>query len=160
AKPPTTLWPKNDPRQLHNTNASGAKERLLPILQLSVDRLAAALLAEKEVALAWHFRAANPEQAAHRASELTDDLSRSTRNSEVQVLEGNKVIEVRNSGVTKGTAAQGWIGNAAPDFILGIGDDQTDEDFFRILPDEAYSVRVGLANTAAKYYLSSYSMVR
>jgi trehalose 6-phosphate synthase/phosphatase len=136
------------------------KERVRPILQLYVDRLPGALLEEKEFSLAWHFRRADPEQAPLRAKELLDDLSGFTRNIDVQVLEGNKVIEVRNTGVNKGTAAQEWLTAREPDFILGIGDDWTDEDLFRALPPSAFSVRVGLANTAARYYLSNHTAVR
>ncbi len=136
------------------------KERVRPILQLYVDRLPGALLEEKEFSLAWHFRRADPEQAPLRAKELLDDLAGYTRNIDVQVLEGNKVIEVRNTGVNKGTAAMEWLTSHAPDFILGIGDDWTDEDLFRALPQAAYSVRVGLANTAARFFLSSHTAVR
>ena len=72
------------------------KERVRPILQLFVDRLPGALLEEKEFSLAWHYRRADPEQASLRAKELLDDLTGYTRNIDVQVFEGNKVIEVRN----------------------------------------------------------------
>ena len=136
------------------------KERVRPILQLYVDRLPGALLEEKEFSLAWHFRRADPEQAPLRAKELLDDLAGYTRNIDVQVFEGNKVIEVRNTGVNKGTAAMEWLTGNAPDFILGIGDDWTDEDLFRALPPSAFSVRVGLANTAARYYLTNHTAVR
>jgi len=122
--------------------------------------LPGALLEEKEFSLAWHFRRADPEQASQRAKELLDDLSGFTRNIDVQVLEGNKVIEVRNTGVNKGTAALEWLTPREADFILGIGDDWTDEDLFRALPPSAFSVRVGLANTAARYYLSNHTAVR
>ena len=136
------------------------KERVRPILQLYVDRLPGALMEEKECSLAWHFRRADPEQASLRAKELLDDLAGYTRNIDVQVLEGNKVIEIRNTGVNKGTAAMEWLTSHTPEFILSIGDDWTDEDLFRALPPTAYSVRVGLANTAARYYLGSHMMVR
>ena len=136
------------------------KDRVRPILQLYVDRLPGALLEEKEFSLAWHYRRADPEQAKERAKELLDDLAGYTRNIDVQVFEGNKVIEVRNSGVNKGTAGLEWLKQYSPDFILGIGDDWTDEDLFRALPASAFSVRVGLANTAARYYLSSPATVR
>jgi len=163
------------------------KERVRPILQLYVDRLPGALLEEKEFSLAWHFRRADPEQGPLRAKELLDDLAGYTRNIDVQVLEGNKVIEIRNTGVNKGTAALEWLNGhppepgsagfqpasapnnerpsagkmpALPEFILSIGDDWTDEDLFRALPRTAWSVRVGLANTAARYYLSSHTVVR
>jgi len=95
-----------------------------------------------------------------RAKELLDDLAGYTRNIDVQVFEGNKVIEVRNSGINKGTAAQEWLSGQTPEFILGIGDDWTDEDLFRALPESAFSVRVGVANTAARYYLVTPMAVR
>jgi len=136
------------------------KERVRPILQLYVDRLPGALLEEKDFSLAWHYRRADPEQASLRAKELVDDLAGFTRNIDVQVFEGNKVIELRNSGVNKGTAALEWLVGQTPEFILGIGDDWTDEDLFRSLPPGAISVRVGVANTAARYYLSNHTAVR
>jgi trehalose 6-phosphate synthase/phosphatase len=120
------------------------KDRVRPILQLYVDRLPGALLEEKDFSLAWHYRRADPEQARVRAQELLDTLADYTRNIDVQVLEGRKVIEVRPSGVNKGGAAQEWLKDGAPDFILGIGDDWTDEDLFRALPPEATSVRAVL----------------
>jgi trehalose 6-phosphate synthase/phosphatase len=136
------------------------KDRVRPILQVFVDRLPGALLEEKEFSLAWHFRRADSEQASRRARELLDALSGFTRNVDVQVLEGRKVLEVRNTGVSKGTAATEWLSAVGPDFILAVGDDWTDEDLFRALPPTAYSVRVGLAQTAARYYLNSHTAVR
>jgi trehalose 6-phosphate synthase/phosphatase len=146
-------------RMFKNLNAEW-KERVRPILQLYVDRLPGALVEEKDFSLAWHYRRADPEQSRVRAQELLDTLADYTRNIDVQVLEGRKVIEVRPSGINKGAAAQEWLKDRAPDFILGIGDDWTDEDLFRALPPEACSVRVGVANTAANYYLSSHTAVR
>jgi trehalose 6-phosphate synthase/phosphatase len=136
------------------------KEGVRPILQLFVDRLPGALLEEKEFALAWHYRRADPDQASLRAKELLDDLAGFTRNIDVQVFEGSKVIEVRNSGVNKATAASEWLSDRTPEFILGIGDDSTDEDLFRALPESAFSVRVGVAATAARYHVSNHVAVR
>ena len=75
-------------------------------------------------------------------------------------MEGNRVIEVRNTGITKGTAALEWLARRPADFILAIGDDWTDEDLFRALPPTAFSVRIGLAQTAARYHLASHTAVR
>lgn len=136
------------------------KERVRPILQLYVDRLPGALLEEKEYCLAWHYRRADPEQASLRAQELMDDLAGYTRNIDVQVLEGNKVIEIRNTGVNKGTAALEWLSTQESNFILGVGDDWTDEDLFRALPPSACSIRVGMAKTAAQFHLASHAAVR
>lgn len=136
------------------------KERVRPILQLYVHRLPGAFLEEKEFSLAWHYRRADPEQASLRAKELMDDLAGYTRNIDVQVLKGNKVLEIRNTGVTKGTGAIEWLSRWVPDFIMAVGDDWTDEDLFRALPPTAFSVRVGLAQTAARYHLMNHAAVR
>jgi trehalose 6-phosphate synthase/phosphatase len=136
------------------------KDQLRPILQLHVDRLPGAQLEEKEFGLAFHYRRADPEQASVRAKELLDDLADYTRNIEVQVLIGNKVVELRNIGINKGTGAMEWLATVSPDFILAIGDDWTDEDLFRALPPSAFSVRIGLANTAARFHLSTHTAVR
>jgi trehalose 6-phosphate synthase/phosphatase len=154
------LKPKGGEWRMLKALTTDWKERVRPILQLYVDRLPGALLEEKEFSLAWHYRRADPEQASRRARELLDALAGFTRNIDVQVLEGNKVLEVRNTGVSKGTAATEWLAGLGADFILAIGDDWTDEDLFRALPANAYSVRVGLANTAARYYLGSHTAVR
>ena len=136
------------------------KDRVRPILQVYVDRLPGALLEEKEYSLAWHYRRADPEQGSVRAKELLDDLADYTRNIDVQVLEGNKVVEIRISGINKGTAALEWLTEPAPDLILSIGDDWTDEDAFRALPPTACTVRVGVAKTAASFFLTSHTAVR
>jgi len=156
------VWLRNKNSEWRMLKAMTAdwKERVRPILQLYVDRLPGALLEEKEFSLAWHYRRADPEQASQRAKELVDDLAGYTRNIDVQVFEGNKVIEIRNAGVNKGSAAMEWLTNYSPDFILGIGDDWTDEDLFRALPPAAFSVRVGVANTGARYYLGNPAAVR
>jgi trehalose-6-phosphatase len=53
-----------------------------------------------------------------------------------------------------------WLGLIKADFVLGVGDDWTDEDLFQVLPRTAYSVKVGLAPTNARYHLGSHGAVR
>ena len=83
-----------------------------------------------------------------------------TANLDLQVLEGSKVIEVKNAGVHKGRAAQRWLRKEKWDFLLAIGDDWTDEDLFKALPESAYSIKVGFASSAARHNLKSPHEVR
>ena len=53
-----------------------------------------------------------------------------------------------------------WISKKQWDFILAVGDDLTDEDFFAKLPDTAYSIKVGLGSSLAKFYMESVDKVR
>jgi trehalose 6-phosphate synthase/phosphatase len=136
------------------------KERLFPILQMYADRLPGAFVEEKEFSLAWHYRAADADQGRAAARELTDYLLAFTANLELQVLRGSKVIELRNPSVNKGAAVQHWLARAKFDFILAIGDDWTDEDVFTVLPESAYSFRVGsTSRTHARYALRDPQMV-
>jgi trehalose 6-phosphate synthase/phosphatase len=76
-----------------------------------------------------------------------------TGNIDVQIMAGNKIIEVRNSGVGKASAADMLLRDGEFDFILAIGDDQDDEELFAALPVEACSIRVGIARTSARFNL-------
>ena len=95
-----------------------------------------------------------------RAIELKDELTSLIANNNLEILEGNKVIEVKNSGINKGKAASQKILGGNYDFILGIGDDWTDEYLFQELPRIAYTVKVGIINTMAKYNVDSFNDVR
>jgi trehalose 6-phosphate synthase/phosphatase len=131
------------------------KRELWPVLELYVDRTPGSFIEEKEFSLVWHYRKADPELSTTRVRELTDELVNLTANLNLQVLEGNKVVEVKNSGINKGRAALRWIAKEEWDFILAIGDDRTDEDMFEALPEPAYSLKVGLSASLANFNLKS-----
>ena len=95
-----------------------------------------------------------------RVREFRDVLRYLTANLDLQVLEGNKVVEIKNAGVNKGKAILNWLNEDDYDFILAIGDDHTDEDTFRAMPETAYTIKVGLAKTDARYNLLSVEQVR
>jgi trehalose 6-phosphate synthase/phosphatase len=136
------------------------KQKLSPILSGYVDRLSGSFVEEKEYSLAWHYRGCNPEWANYRAKELVDMLTHFTANMDVQVLEGKKVVEIRCAGVNKGLAATHCLEKWRPDFVLAIGDDATDEDLFRAMPETAHTIRVGMAASFADYNLKDYVEVR
>ena len=50
-------------------------------------------------------------------------------------------------------AAQQWLAKNEYDFIFAVGDDSTDEDLFRVMPESAVTIRVGIAATHARYNL-------
>ncbi len=148
-----------NPWALMRDQTNGWKANLMPMLQHYADRLPGAVVEEKDYSIAWHYRMADPEQAPILERELIDHLSGFTANIEVQLLRGSKVVEIRNAGNTKGAAASIWIANVKPDFILAIGDDSTDEELFAVLPETAYSVRVGITNTRARFSVGQQSDV-
>jgi trehalose 6-phosphate synthase/phosphatase len=132
------------------------KESILPILERHADRLPGSFVETKEYSLAWHYRKANPDQSGHMAHELMDDLVAFTANIDLQVLQGNMVIEVRNAGVNKGAAFSYLLSRKKYLFLLGAGDDWTDEDLFTAMPKDAFSIRVGYGRTAARFHVRSH----
>jgi trehalose 6-phosphate synthase/phosphatase len=135
------------------------KPQLLPILEMYADRLPGSFVEEKEFAIVWHYRRADPELVSIRAKELVDDLVNFTANIDVQILQGSKVVEIRCAGVNKGIAGLHFISKDNFDFILAIGDDWTDEDLFKVLPETAYSLRVGLSQSYARFNLLNHIRV-
>ena len=135
------------------------KDQLRPIFQLAADRLPGSFVEEKDFSLVWHYRMSNPELAPQRARELIDVLTQFTANINIQVLQGARVVEVRNGRVNKGLGGEYFMDKVNPDFILAIGDDWTDEDLFRALPESAWTVKVGLARSHARFALHNHKEV-
>lgn len=131
------------------------KENIRPVIESFTDSTPGTLIEEKEYSLAWHYRKADPEMAALRTMELKHVLKSLLFNNTLSLLEGNKVLEVKNSNINKGRAASRIISNDKYDFIFAIGDDWTDEFMFEELPDSAHTVKVGNVKTAAQYYIKS-----
>jgi trehalose 6-phosphate synthase/phosphatase len=136
------------------------KRTIRPILERFKRRTPGALVEEKDFSLVWHYRGADPELSLVRVAELKETLYFLTSNLELDVAEGNKIVEVKNAGINKGRAAMTWMSKKSWDFMLAVGDDVTDEDLFSVLPEFAYSIKVGLAPSKAKFRFKSQKDVR
>ena len=136
------------------------KQEIRPVLENLVERTPGSFIEEKDYSIAWHYRRIDKELGAKRVREFRDVLRYLTANLDLQVLEGNKVVEIKNAGVNKGKATMRWLNEEDWDFILALGDDRTDEDTFKVLPDTAYTIKVGLESTNARFNLLSVEEVR
>ena len=112
----------------------------------------------KVVGLAWHYRQAEPEHGAHQARQLRVHLRDVLTGTPLEVLAGDKVVEVRLRGMHKGLVLRGLL--RPGDLALAIGDDRTDEDLFMALPEDALTVRVGRGASVARYHLPDVVAVR
>lgn len=135
------------------------KPIIRPTMELYTQRSPGSFLEEKTHTIAWHYRNVLPELGFIRSRELLDNLHHLVRNTPLQVIDGNKVIEVRISGVDKGSVAKQFLNDEDYDFIMAVGDDKTDEDMFKALADKAVTVKIGPGHTAAHYNLSNQTEV-
>jgi trehalose 6-phosphate synthase/phosphatase len=131
------------------------KGKARPILEQFTKNLPGSLVEEKSAGLVWHYRRADREYGALRAKELRLLLMELLSNVPVQVIAGDKVVELRPQGVHKGLIVAQALARAAPDALaVGFGDDRTDEDLFAALPEDGVAIRIGPGPTRAAYRLA------
>lgn len=118
--------------------------------------MAGSFIEEKYAGVGIHYRNV-VEDTSNLIESLLRDLQPVAASLELKVLDGKKVVEVIPAGVDKGTAAGFWLNAKKWDFILGAGDDVTDEALFKALPAAAYSIKVGDGITHARMRVSSQS---
>lgn len=131
------------------------KEKAQEIIAKYVQRCPKSMMEEKQYSVAWHFRNADRELGDLRANQLFLELNEVFANSDLQVIRGNKLIEVRPAGVNKGAAVRKILSQGNYDFVVGIGDDRTDEDMFKVLDGyNMWSIKIGNDITSARYNLA------
>lgn len=109
----------------------------------------------KRTTLVWHYRNCDAWLADLREKQLINALMPLCAHQNLHIMRGNKVVEVKASGVTKGSEAQRLLKERDYGFVLAIGDDVTDEDMFRVMPPDAVTVRVGDLTQSARYTLGA-----
>jgi trehalose 6-phosphate synthase/phosphatase len=139
----------------------GWKERVRSLLEEFRARVPGSLVEEKTASLAWHYRQVDSEFGAYQARELRLHLAESFTQGALEVLPGDKVVEVRPRGVNKGrVVASALKGTPQGTFTIALGDDRTDEDLFAALPMDALAIHVGPQLSRAAVRLADPRAVR
>ena len=120
-----------------------------------------ALVEEKRLGVAWHYRWADPEIGDLRSRELRSQLTDMLSNTGAEILHGDRVIEVRPTGMSKALVVESVLLSAGPGAVLvALGDDRTDEEMFGAIPPDAVSVHLGAGSSRARYRLSTVAAAR
>ena len=142
-------------------DVSAWKDQVRPVLEHFTDRTPGSFVEEKELALVWHYRRAEPEFAEWLASEMVALLEGLLADTDVRPSRGHKVVEVRPNWVNKGEFVS-WMIDRCPDcdFRLAAGDDRTDEDMFTRMPEGSATIKVGQGETHATYRVRDSGAIR
>jgi len=137
------------------------KETIIPVLNQITLSCPESFIEEKPYSLAWHYRNAESLSGYAISRKLITILEKKAALHNLKILDGNKVVEIMNNEVGKGAAAKKLLELNNFDFILSIGDDQTDEEMFALLISNpgAFTIKVRNGETLAKYQLSDYNDV-
>lgn len=126
------------------------KPQILSIFEQVVSDVAGSSVEHKTNSLVWHYRAAdNLELAQSYKENLIALLQPIVQDSNLKIEQSSMTIEVRPKGIDKGQIAVEYSDGA--DFIFAIGDDTTDEDMFKALPKDTWTVKVRSDETAARF---------
>jgi trehalose 6-phosphate synthase/phosphatase len=115
---------------------------------------------EKDASVVWHYRNVGAGTGRREAESLTRELNSALADSTATIMQGSRVVEVKDQSTDKGIVVRELAATAPGARMLVIGDDITDEDMFRSAPDDAVTVRVGSGRTAARMRLIGPDQVR
>lgn len=90
---------------------------ILSILQMFVDRTPRSHLEVKETALAWHYRESDAWLGTLRAQQLVNTLISLCTRQKLQILQGNKVIEIKSPDCNKGSEVGRLLANRRYDLL-------------------------------------------
>ncbi len=136
------------------------KQELKPLFQLYVNRTPNSFVEEKEFSLTWHYRKVEADLGIIRARELSERVKDLCVKFNLEIIEGEKVIEVKDREISKGNIVGRWLNKKEWDFILVVGDDSTDEEMFKVCNEKVYSIKVGMGASGAKFKVQSPEEVR
>jgi trehalose 6-phosphate phosphatase len=107
-------------------------------------------LEDKGPMFAIHYRRVEDKEAARDAiRKWLKDVPAS-----LDPIWGKDVVELRPSGISKGSVVREIAHQHEHRTPVYLGDDVTDEDAFSVLGDEAVTVKVGEGETLARYRLA------
>ena len=136
----------------------------LRIVRPFFERLTAAtpgsFIEEKTASLAWHYRGAEAALAGRQLREVRRALDEVLVGLPLELLGGKKVLEVRPRGISKALAARRALKGHVHARVLAIGDDESDEELFRALPESSVTIAIGLEVSSAKFHLHNHDAAR
>ncbi len=127
------------------------------VMESYVRRVPRSHMEPKEYAIAWHYRQSPRTFSDYQAHKLKEELDAGLAHLPATVIAGNKVIEARAVEANKGYFVRNYLTSYVqrPEeaSFIALGDDTTDEDMMRALPDHGKSIKVGEPTPHAGYQL-------
>ena len=126
-------------------------QEIIDIIKHTVKKTPRSKLEIKETALVFHYRDVDVWLADLRVTQLINALINPTSRQNLQIMKGNKIVEIKSGEFNKGSEALRLMNQSEYDFVMAIGVDTTDEEMFMALPDTAITIKVGDPSNAARY---------
>ncbi|NLI77011.1 MAG: bifunctional alpha,alpha-trehalose-phosphate synthase (UDP-forming)/trehalose-phosphatase [Candidatus Riflebacteria bacterium] len=130
--------------------------RIRSLLEKVTRETPGSMIEEKSNGVVWHYRLVEPDFGHLRAAALLQTLRKETAQPDLEVLEGEKAIEIRRKGAHKGMVIQRLFEESAGAAqFLALGDDRTDEDMFQAIGAHGVALHVGPGPSMTPYRLEN-----
>ncbi|HEU4827562.1 MAG TPA: bifunctional alpha,alpha-trehalose-phosphate synthase (UDP-forming)/trehalose-phosphatase, partial [Gemmatimonadales bacterium] len=145
----------------HDDAGTAPYEQLATVMGRYSESTPGAVVERKSAGVAWHYRMVDDALGELQAERLAAEMDELADGHGLAVLRGDKVIEVRPTGVHKGLIVAEVLRHAVPGcLIVALGDDRTDEDLFSALPPGSIAIHVGPRESVAPVRLPDVATAR
>lgn len=133
-----------------------AREKLNQILNTYTHILKNSYVELKQCGFCFHFGNCSIETQKIYVDEFYEKIIDVIDELELPLscIISNQAIEVIPIEVNKGNGLKKWVTFSSEDFILSAGDEDTDEDMFKVLPKTSFTFKIGKSNSVARYRMN------
>jgi trehalose 6-phosphate synthase/phosphatase len=158
------LWSRpagSDQWKRQDSGAPTPYDQLATVMRRYAESTPGSLVERKSAGVAWHYRMADGALGDRQAERLAAEMDDLAEEHGLDVLRGDKVIEVRPTGIHKGLIVSEVLRQAVPgSLVIAFGDDRTDEDLFSALPPGSIAIHVGPRESRAPVRLPDVATAR
>ena len=142
-------------RQMFSFSADWIPKTVSALEALAL-RYEGSFVEEKTYSIVWNHKSMKKKLTQDDKRQILAAMRTLPERRHFRISDCEFAIELRTIGVQKGAFTALWASNCYYDFIMAIGDGQTDEDLFKVLDKSAYTIKVGRSNSSeAIYHLAS-----
>jgi len=161
------IWRPDSASSWAQSSRSSSSWKPLVRREMSNFQIDGCVIEEKASGLVWHYRGAAEDLGVTTAASLVERLEQLKTASalDVKITSGSKIIEVACRNVTKGDVMRRICDDRAAlqepfEAVLVAGDDVSDESMFLAAAQDFVTVKVGDADSHAKFYVPSPAELR
>ncbi|MBI9093220.1 MAG: bifunctional alpha,alpha-trehalose-phosphate synthase (UDP-forming)/trehalose-phosphatase [Desulfobacterium sp.] len=144
-----------DWEQMGTEGEMGWKQSVMDIFNPYALTTPGSSVEEKTTSVVWHYRRTDSEFGTWKAHQLLNELYSTLSNLPVEIRHGHKIVEVSSVLINKGLAMQRFLADNEYQYVLCAGDDETDENMFKVAADNIQSFKIGKGQTSARNQIAS-----
>ncbi len=137
---------------------STIEKDILRLLESYTHHIPGTYVEQKQFSIVWHYRQAESLFANAQARDLSTALGQLLENTPFIVNNEKKMLIIRHVLVNKGYALEKMLHELEfkpEDLLITIGNDESDEDMYKMHLQQNFAIHIGSSNLFAKYHLPS-----